>query len=77
MKKKNLDHLAMPLTSIEFARQALGSAHRRWLQMRPGKGPVTAPREDAVSHYSGTEEDVILGGEPQSPLGKTENPLKD
>lgn len=68
MKKKTLNHLARPRTTAQYALEALGSARRRWLQMRPGHGPVTAPKEDEVSHYLGPEDEAVLGSEPVSPL---------
>lgn len=68
MKKKTLNHLALPHSTAQFALQALGSARRRWLQMRPGHGPVTAPGEEQVAHFLGPQEEAVLGPEPQSPL---------
>ncbi|AXE63983.1 hypothetical protein HPO_06032 [Hyphomonas polymorpha PS728] len=69
MKKTPLDRLAMPRTSLSFALQSLASARRRWRQMIPGAEPVGPPGEE-VSHYSGRPEDAVLGGGPESPVGK-------
>lgn len=68
MKKKTLNHLAMPHTTAQFAREALGAARRRWLQTRPGHGPFTAPGEEKVTHYLGPEDETVLGAEPDSPI---------
>ncbi|WP_291048095.1 hypothetical protein [Hyphomonas sp.] len=69
MKKTSLDRMAMPRTSLSFALQSLASAGRRWRQMIPGAEPVAPPGEE-VSHYSGCREDVVLGGAPETPVGK-------
>lgn len=69
MKKTSLDRMAMPRTSLSFALQSLASAGRRWRQMIPGAEPAAPPGEE-VSHYSGCREDVVLGGAPETPVGK-------
>lgn len=67
MDRRTLDHLGMPRTGLRYAMQALASARRRWQQARPGHEPKTPPGDPPVSHYSGPEEEAILGGEPESP----------
>lgn len=69
MKKTSLDRMAMPRTSLSFALQSLASAGRRWRQMIPGSEPVAPPGEE-VSHYSGSRKDLVLGGGPETSVGK-------
>ena len=75
MKKKTLDHLALPKTTPREAAQALKSSRRRALQMLPVRGPVPPPGDEAVSHYVGPEEEAVLGAPPEDllkddPLGQ-------
>lgn len=65
MKRRTLDFLAMPRTTVQYAMQAVASARRRQKQFFPGQEPPTAPGEDPVSHYSGPVEDVVPGAVPE------------
>lgn len=66
MTRETLDHLAMPHTTSELARQALIAARRRRLQMIPENAPRTAPGEDVVAHYQGPSDEIELRAEPWS-----------
>lgn len=68
MKKKTLDHLALPKTTAREAAQALASARRRALQILPGHGPVPPPGDEAVSHYVGPEAEAVPGAPPEDLL---------
>ena len=69
MKKTSLDRMAMPRTSLSFALQSLASAGRGWRQMIPGSEPLTPPGEEG-SDFSGCRVVVVLGGGPETSVGK-------